>query len=433
VSTASALGLTADDAIVLHNSNKLALRLVPCDVFARVAHAGREVARFEVELAQQLAEAGSPVAALEPRVEPLAYERDGFAITLWTYYEPVTPKDVSPADYARALERLHAGMRGLDVASPHFTDRVAEAEQVVASCDDARLAEADRELLGATLRSLRRAVVDRGAVEQLLHGEPHPGNLLSTKDGPRFIDLETCCRGPVEFDLAHVPEQVSRRYTGADPQLLHDCRGLVLAMVTAWRFEPGDQLPNGQRAAEALLRALRAGPPWPALDAVMLRAGRSRRAMKRILITGMSATGKSRLIRELIERGYQAVDLDHPAWSHHAPDGEWVWREDRVRELLDAEDGDVLFVSGCASNQVQFHRRFDAIVLLSAPEAVLRQRLASRTTNAFGKRPEELAQVLRDLAETEPKLRHAATHEIDASAPLDDVLAAVLRIAGVAA
>ena len=22
--------------------------------------------------------------------------------------------------------------------------------------------------------------------------------------GPLFIDLETCCRGPVEFDLAHV-------------------------------------------------------------------------------------------------------------------------------------------------------------------------------------------------------------------------------------
>jgi len=39
--------------------------------------------------------------------------------------------------------------------------------------------------------------------EQLLHGEPHPGNVLSTKNGLVFIDLETCCRGPVEFDIAH--------------------------------------------------------------------------------------------------------------------------------------------------------------------------------------------------------------------------------------
>jgi hypothetical protein len=271
MSTAAALDLTSGDAIVLHNSNKLALRLLPCDVFARVAHAGREVAWFEIELAQRLAEAGSPVAALEPRVEPRAYERDGFVITLWTYYESDT--SVDPADYTRALGQLHADMRGLDIAARHFTDRVAEAEQLVASCDDPRLAEADRELLGATLRRLRRAVVDRGAVEQLLHGEPHPGNVLNTREGLRFIDLETCCRGPAEFDLAHVPEPVSRRYPGTDQELLLECRGLVLAMVAAWRFEPGDQLPNGQRAARELLQALREGPPWPALDVVGRRAG----------------------------------------------------------------------------------------------------------------------------------------------------------------
>jgi len=273
MSTASALDLAVGHAIVLHNSNKLALRLLPCDVFARVAHVGREVARFEVELAQHLAEAQSPVAALEPRVAQRPYERDGFVITLWTYYEPAASGDVPPADYARALERLHAGMRTLDVASPHFTDRVAEAEQLVTSCDDPLLGDVDREILSTTLRSRRRAIVDHGAVEQLLHGEPHPGNVLRTSNGVRFIDLETCCRGPVEFDLAHVPEQVSERYSPADEHLLHECRGLVLAMVAAWRFEPNDQFPNGQRAARALLRALHEGPPWPALDVAMRRAG----------------------------------------------------------------------------------------------------------------------------------------------------------------
>ena len=175
MSTASALGLAVGDAIVLQNSNKLSLRLLPCDVFARVAHAGREVARLEVELAQRLAEAESPVAVLDPRVAPSAYERDGFVITLWTYYESATPGDVPPADYARALERLHAGMRTIDMACPHFTDRVAEAEQLVASCDDPLLGDVDRELLTTTLRDRRRAIVDHGAVEQLLHGEPHPG------------------------------------------------------------------------------------------------------------------------------------------------------------------------------------------------------------------------------------------------------------------
>jgi hypothetical protein len=85
----------------------------------------------------------------------------------------------------------------------------------------------------------------------------------------RFIDLETCCRGPVEFDLAHVPEAVSDRYPDADRELLDECRHLALAMVAAWRWEPGDQLPDGRRAGRDLLAALRQGPPWPTLDDVM--------------------------------------------------------------------------------------------------------------------------------------------------------------------
>ncbi|HEX8345232.1 MAG TPA: aminoglycoside phosphotransferase family protein, partial [Actinoplanes sp.] len=130
-SVAVTLRLSADDAVVLQNSNKLALRLTPCDVFARVAPAGQEVAQFEVELAQRLTEAGCPVALLEPRADPRVYTRDDFAVTLWTYYEPVTAH-TSPVDYAKALEQLHAGMRRVDVPSPRFTDRITEAEAVVA-------------------------------------------------------------------------------------------------------------------------------------------------------------------------------------------------------------------------------------------------------------------------------------------------------------
>ena len=198
MSTASSLDLTVDDAIVLHDSNRLTLRLLPCDVLARVAPgtapAALQCAQFEVELAQRLAESGCPVAALEPRLDPRVYARDGFVVTLWTYYEPATPWQVSPADYASPLERLHAGMRTLDIPTPHFTDRIEQAQQLVASRDHTpALADADRKLFGDTLRRLRRVIGDRGAAEQLLHGEPHPGNVLATKNGLLFIDLETCC------------------------------------------------------------------------------------------------------------------------------------------------------------------------------------------------------------------------------------------------
>ncbi len=199
IAIAVGLDLSADDATLLQKSNKLALRLLPCDVFARVAPVGREHAPFEVELAQRLAETESPVAALEPRVEPRGYERDSFEATLWTYYEPATP-EISPAAYADALERLHAGMRKADVPTLNFTDRVDEAEQLVTSRDlTPELTDADREMLASTLRQLRRAICDHGAAEQLPHGEPHPGNVLGTPHGPLFVDLETCCRGPVEF------------------------------------------------------------------------------------------------------------------------------------------------------------------------------------------------------------------------------------------
>jgi hypothetical protein len=282
LSCASALGLRADDAVVLHNSNRLVLRLLPCDVVARVAPiADQDVgvysqwadyqarAEAEVELVQRLVETDSPVAVLDPRVEPRVYVRDGFVIDMWTYYEPVPSRELSPAGYAHALERLHDGMRQIDVATPHFMDRVADTQRWVASRDiTPDLTDADRELLANTLANMRRSVIDRGAAEQLLHGEPHPWNVLGTTNGPLFIDFENCVRGPVEYDLAWVPEEVSERYPDADQELVGECRGLMLAIVAAHRWRPDDQHPSGRRSGMEFLSALREGPPWPAVDDV---------------------------------------------------------------------------------------------------------------------------------------------------------------------
>ncbi|GGN36530.1 aminoglycoside phosphotransferase family protein [Streptomyces fuscichromogenes] len=260
VSIASALGLAVDDAVVLHDSNKLTLRLLPCDVLARVAPAGHQVARFEVELARRLAGTGCPVAAPEPRTEPRVHERDGFEVTLWTYYEPITPRrEIPPARYADSLRRLHAGMRELDVPTPHFTDRVAQARRLLADRDRTpALSDTDRDLLDDTLFSLGGTVGRYGGTEQLLHGEPHPGNLLTTENGLLFIDFETCCRGPVEFDLAHAPEEVGEHYRGVDQGLLRACRILVLAMITTWRWDRDDQLPDGRRLGAEWLGRIRA-------------------------------------------------------------------------------------------------------------------------------------------------------------------------------
>lgn len=260
VSTASALDLRVDDAVVLHDSNRLTVRLLPCDVLARVAPVAHQAgAEFEVAVARRFAETDSPVAELEPRVKPRVYVSDGFAVTLWTYYEPVASRDAAPPEYAQALEQLHAGMRQVNVTAPHFMDRVAEAQLLVGNRERTPgLAGGDRDLLCNTLRSLSRAIGDREADEQLLHGEPHPGNVLRTEQGLLFIDLETCCRGPVEFDIAHAPEQVSEHYPAANQDLLRQCRILILAMIAAWRWDRDDQFPNGRQQGTRLLSEIRA-------------------------------------------------------------------------------------------------------------------------------------------------------------------------------
>ena len=260
LSTASANDLRADDAVVLSNSNRLALRLRPCDVLARVAQMpGRGGAEFELEVARQLAGTDSPVASLDPRVEPRVYVRDGFGITMWTYYEPVSRRDGAPAEYAQALERLHTGLRQVGFIAPHFTDRVAEARSLVdSSAQTPDLEDADRDLLSNTLQRMTSVIGQRNAAEQLLHGEPHPGNLLNTKYGLLFTDFETCCRGPVELDVAHVPEDVSARYLDTDQDLLRECRILMLAMVASWRWDRDDQLPNGGQMGTRFLNQLRA-------------------------------------------------------------------------------------------------------------------------------------------------------------------------------
>ena len=140
-------------------------------------------------------------------------------------------------------------MRTIQVNTPRFTDRVAEAREA--------LKVADRDLLRRTLARCTAAIEARGVSEQLLHGEPHPGNLLATRNGLRFVDLETCCRGPLEFDLAHVPVEVGERYPGLDHDLLCECRILVLAMITTWRWDRRDQFPNGRELGIEGLRQLR--------------------------------------------------------------------------------------------------------------------------------------------------------------------------------
>jgi len=146
----------------------------------------------------------------------------------------------------------------------------------------------------------------------------------------------------------------------------------------------------------------------------------------RLLLTGMSGTGKSTLIIAFRARGVATIDMDEPGWSHHDADGHQHWNVERLDTAMTAAGDAPLVIAGCAETQVQFYPRCTHIVLLTAPRAVMIERIRTRTDNPYGKRPEDLAAILRNLDEIEPLLRRRATLVIDTDQPLAGVMTHIL-------
>ena len=155
-------------------------------------------------------------------------------------------------------------------------------------------------------------------------------------------------------------------------------------------------------------------------------------------MTGMSGTGKSTVLSRLAQRGYRVVDTDHGGWIDDVPRPDVAggvepqWREDRIDALLAEHERsrEPLFVAGTVWNQGTFYPRFDEVVLLTAPVAVLLDRVANRDTNPFGKTAEERDRIVADTIEIEPLLRSSATTEIDTRRPLAEVVGELAALAG---
>jgi dephospho-CoA kinase len=150
--------------------------------------------------------------------------------------------------------------------------------------------------------------------------------------------------------------------------------------------------------------------------------------MIRVLITGMSAVGKSTVARRLTDLGFKAVDVDYGGYSESVEGGDQHWNVARISELLATEDADVLFVVGCDDAQVHFYPQFDHIVPLSVSREIMLERLATRTNNPFGKTARQRAKILNDLDVYEPILRESATLEVDTSQPIDRVVEEILGV-----
>lgn len=164
----------------------------------------------------------------------------------------------------------------------------------------------------------------------------------------------------------------------------------------------------------------------------------------------VTGTGKSAVLGELRARGYYArgVDADGYAdWVNPAtgrPDPfprndpdfdfhawyaahDWVLSARRIGVLrrAAARVGKPAFLCGVADGENAVWHLFDKVVALVADEQTIRRRLAARP-DAFGKTPEELADVMSWFAGYEATYRGFGATIIDAPRPLSDVVADIL-------
>ena len=136
--------------------------------------------------------------------------------------------------------------------------------------------------------------------------------------------------------------------------------------------------------------------------------------MKRILLTGLSGVGKTSVIQTLRARGFHAIDTDYDDWCELA-DGERIWREDKMRELLTAPLTSPLFISGCYSNQGKFAEFFDAKILLGAPLEEMLRRVANRDSNPYGKSESHREEIRWNFEYIQPLLKQGADFELDSA------------------
>jgi Ser/Thr protein kinase RdoA (MazF antagonist) len=237
VAVAEQLGLHTEASLLIQETNNTIVWLRPHPVIAKVGtqpHSAEALAR-EHDVASELAALGAPIAPPLPESRPLRDRESGFVVTLWDRLEHDPNAESSGADIGRSLVLLHDALDDCEVAIPDF--RVGLDFARTALFDDVRvaaLAPVDREFLRAAYDDLLATLEHRAFPARPLHGEPHGGNVLNTPSGLRWIDFEGTCRGPLEWDLAFLPEEGVRTFEEVDQSLLSLLQTLNSARVATW-------------------------------------------------------------------------------------------------------------------------------------------------------------------------------------------------------
>jgi hypothetical protein len=235
VTVAGRFGVVVDQPVVLSDSNNVIVWLAPSAVVAKVGtgHHGRLA--HELAVAEHLSAVRAPIVPPTDAVPRAVHVFDGFNMTFWEYH-PRSDQDIDPRLLADALFELHGGLTSYRGELPSFRVELDAVHALLTESRQIRaLKEGDRTLLVNQLGALVAMLDQRQRDEQVLHGSPHDANVIPVAGAPRFIDFETVCVGPLEWDLAHAGTEVANAYRAPwDDETLRLCSGLVSVKTAAW-------------------------------------------------------------------------------------------------------------------------------------------------------------------------------------------------------
>lgn len=258
VAVAEEYGLRVAEPVVLQETNNTVVWLKPHPVVAKVA-TGKQTQPSVVrehDVCRHLARCGAPIRHPWSDAPVRVHDPTGYVVSLWDFLED-SGDEISASATAETLKEVHRGLATYPIPLPSFRDAMAAADRALR--DDQRmrlLAEVDLAMLRAGFAALLAEVEEHTFVDQAIHGEPHLGNILSTRSGPRWIDFEAVSNGPLEWDLAFLTDEAVGTFPNVEQRLLALLRPLNSARVATWCWARAD-LPGMRSHAEHHLEVVR--------------------------------------------------------------------------------------------------------------------------------------------------------------------------------
>lgn len=235
---AARVGLAGAEPELLHLGNHTTLLLRPWPIVARIASGPSfdlcTGTGFELSVAAHLADRNAPCVRPARTVAPGPFAEKNCVVTLWEFVDgrPVA----SPSDQrlaAAALKAFHHGLADFTGDLPSFIRKVESCEAILADpCLAPQLADDDRQFLLQVDRRFRRRLAEQEFAVQPLHGDAHPANAMIMARGAIWMDLESVCTGPLEWDVAFLPADTWVEFGDIDTELaafLADVHSLCVA------------------------------------------------------------------------------------------------------------------------------------------------------------------------------------------------------------